>query len=102
MKFISNSASPEFRQRMERVARAISSLNQPNMRHLYDIGSQGGTDYQVMEFLEGETPGERLRKGAMPLTGIFKVGIAEADQAGGSGEGRHEAERERCGLLLRG
>ena len=37
---------------MEREARAISSLNYPNICHLYDIGSQDGTDYLVMEFLE--------------------------------------------------
>ena len=48
-------SSPEFKQRMEREARAISSLNHPNICHLYDIGSQDGTDYLVMEFLEGET-----------------------------------------------
>jgi serine/threonine protein kinase len=48
-------SSPEFKQRMEREARAISSLNHPNICHLYDIGSQDGADYLVMEFLEGET-----------------------------------------------
>src|SRR6202162_4671894 len=70
------SSSPELKQRMEREARAISSLNHPHICHLYDIGSQDGTDYLVMEFLEGETLAERLRKGAMPLNEIFKVGIA--------------------------
>src|SRR5450759_406516 len=73
------SSSPELKQRMEREARAISSLNHPNICHLYDIGSQDGTDYLVMELLEGETLAERLRKGAMPLNEIFKVGIAVAD-----------------------
>jgi len=38
-------------------------LNHPHICHLYDIGSQDGTDYLVMEFLEGETLAERLRKG---------------------------------------
>src|SRR6266705_7033387 len=56
------SSSPELKQRMEREARAISSLNHPHICHLYDIGSQDGTDYMVMEFLEGETLAERLRK----------------------------------------
>src|SRR5712664_1888357 len=73
------SSSPELKQRMEREARAISSLNHPHICHLYDIGSQDGTDYLVMEFLEGETLAERLRKGAMPLNEIFKIGIAVAD-----------------------
>ncbi|MGA7565278.1 MAG: protein kinase [Terriglobales bacterium] len=73
------SSSPELKQRMEREARAISSLNHPNICQLYDIGSQNGTDYLVMEFLEGETLAERLRKGVMPLNEIFKIGIAVAD-----------------------
>lgn len=73
------SSSPELKQRMEREGRAISSLNHPNICQLYDIGSQNGTDYLVMEFLEGETLAERLRKGAMPLAEVFKIGIAVAE-----------------------
>ncbi|MGH9498514.1 MAG: protein kinase domain-containing protein [Terriglobales bacterium] len=73
------SSSPELKQRMEREARAISSLNHPHICHLYDIGSQDGTDYLVMEFLEGETLADRLRKGAMPLNEIYKIGIAVAE-----------------------
>ncbi len=37
------SSSPELKQRMEREARAISSLNHPNICHLYDIAAQAGT-----------------------------------------------------------
>ncbi|MGC1650637.1 MAG: protein kinase [Candidatus Sulfotelmatobacter sp.] len=73
------SLNPEFKQRFEREARTVSSLNHPHICHLYDIGSQDGTDYLVMEFLEGETLAERLRKGAMPLNEIFKVGIVVAE-----------------------
>src|SRR5580704_10070677 len=73
------SSSPELKQRMEREGRAISSLNHPHICQLYDIGSQNGTDYLVMEFLEGETLAERLRKGAMPLAEVYKIGIAVAE-----------------------
>ena len=73
------SSSPELKQRMEREARAISSLNHPHICHLYDIGSQDGTDYLVMEFLEGQSLAERLRKGAMPLNEVVKIGIAVAE-----------------------
>ena len=73
------SSSPELKQRMEREARAISSLNHPHICSLYDIGSQDGTDYLVMEFLEGETLSERLRKGALPLNEILRIGIAVAE-----------------------
>jgi dipeptidyl aminopeptidase/acylaminoacyl peptidase len=72
-------SSPELKQRMDREGRAISSLNHPYICQLYDIGSQNGTDYLVMEFLEGETLAERLRKGAMPPAEIFKIGIAVAE-----------------------
>jgi serine/threonine protein kinase/Tol biopolymer transport system component len=73
------SSSPELKQRMDREARAISSLNHPHICHLFDIGSQDGTDFLVMEFLEGETLAERLRKGAMPLNEILKIAIAIAE-----------------------
>jgi eukaryotic-like serine/threonine-protein kinase len=73
------SSSPELKQRMEREARSISALNHPHICQLYDIGSQSGTDFLVMEFLEGETLAERLKKGALPLPEILKIGIAVAD-----------------------
>lgn len=73
------SSSPELKLRMEREARAISSLNHPHICHLYDIGSQDGTDYLVMEFLEGETLADRLRKGALPLSETLRIGIALAE-----------------------
>jgi serine/threonine protein kinase len=74
------SSSPELKQRMEREARAISSLNHSRICQLYDIGSQDGTDFLVMEFVEGQTLAERLKSGALPLSEIYKIGsdIAEA------------------------
>jgi len=72
------SDNPEFRQRFEREARAISSLNHPHICHLYDIGSHDGTDFLVMEFLDGETLAERLQKGALPLPELLKVGLEVA------------------------
>jgi len=73
------SDNPEFKQRFEREARAISSLNHPHICHLYDIGSQDGTDFLVMEFLDGETLAERLRKGAAPLNEVLRMGIEVAE-----------------------
>jgi Tol biopolymer transport system component len=64
---------------MEREARAIPSLNHPHICQLYDIGSHDGTDFLVMEFLEGETLAERLGKGALPLTEVFRIGIDVAE-----------------------
>src|ERR1700737_4203839 len=58
------SDNPEFKQHFEREARTISSLNHSHICHLYDVGSQDGTDFLVMEYLGGETLAERLHKGA--------------------------------------
>ncbi len=69
------SADPDAKQRFEREARTISSLNHPHICHLYDIGSQDGTDFLVMEFLEGETLAERLRKGPVPAEQCWKIGM---------------------------
>ena len=73
------SSSPELKQRMEREARAISALNHSHICQLYDIGSQNGNDYLVMEFLQGETLAERLRKGPMPFNEVQRVGIGVAE-----------------------
>src|SRR5436190_20234517 len=56
------SSNPEAKQRFDREARSISSLNHPNVCQLYDVGSHEGTSYLVMEYLEGETLADRLRK----------------------------------------
>jgi serine/threonine protein kinase/Tol biopolymer transport system component len=69
------SDNPEAKQRFEREARTISSLNHPNICHLYDVGEQDETSYLVMEYLEGETLADRLRKGPLPLEPFFKIGI---------------------------
>ena len=69
------SDNPDARQRFDREARAISSLNHPNICTLYDVGYQDGIDFLVMEFLEGETLADRLQKGALPTELVLKYGI---------------------------
>ena len=69
------SSDPELKQRMEREAKAISALQHANICTLYDIGTQDGTDFLVMEYLEGQTLAERLAKGTLPLDQALKVGI---------------------------
>jgi len=70
---------PERRQRFEREARAISSLNHPHICSLYDIGRQDGVDYLVMEYVEGETLALRLERGALPAEQVLRTGIEIAD-----------------------
>ena len=67
------------RQRFEREARAISSLNHPHICALYDVGHQDDIDFLVMEHLEGETLFERLRKGALPMGEVLRYAIQIAD-----------------------
>jgi eukaryotic-like serine/threonine-protein kinase len=72
-------ADPQFRDRFEHEARAISSLNHPHICTLYDVGHQDGTNYLVMEYLEGETIAQRLEKGALPLDQALRCAIEIAD-----------------------
>jgi serine/threonine protein kinase len=69
----------ESRQRMEREAKAISTLQHAHICTLYDVGSQDGTDFLVMEYLEGHTLAERLDKGTLPLDQVLKIGTEIAD-----------------------
>jgi hypothetical protein len=63
------------RQRFEREAKTVSSLNHPNICTLYDIGRQGGIDFIVVEFMEGVTLAERLEKGPLPTAEVLEYGI---------------------------
>ena len=73
-------ASSEARARFEREARAISRLNHPHICTLYDIGSEQGTDYLVMELIPGDTLANRMRGEAFPGGEVVRLGtqIAEA------------------------
>lgn len=70
---------PEMRQRFEREARAISSLNHPHICTIHDVGRQGSTDYLVMEYLEGEDLAQRLKKGPLPLDQALRIATQIAD-----------------------
>lgn len=65
----------DLRARFEREARAVASLNHPNICTLHDIGP----GYMVMELIEGETLAARIEKGALPLDQALKFAIQIAD-----------------------
>src|ERR1700675_2461601 len=73
------SSDPPLRARFEQDAKAISSLNPPHICALYDVGHQDGTDFLVMEYLEGDTLAKLLAKGPLPLAQVLKYSIAIAD-----------------------
>ena len=73
------SSSAELNARFEREARAVSALNHSHICHLYDIGSQDGIAYLVMEYLEGETLADRLRKGSLPMKQMLEYAVQVTD-----------------------
>lgn len=68
-------ANARFRLRFEQEAKAISSLNHPNICALYDVGRSDGQNYLVMELCEGETLAERLASGPLPIEQVVRFGI---------------------------
>jgi len=72
-------ANEQLRQRLEREARAVSSLSHPHICVLHDVGHQDGTDFLVMEYLEGETLAGRIARGPIPLEQLFTIATQIAD-----------------------
>lgn len=73
------SANSELRQRFDREAKAISSLSHANICTLYDVGHQDGIDYLVMEYLEGETLSERIKRTPLSSDEIFRYAVQIGD-----------------------
>jgi len=63
-----------------REARAASALNHPNIVHIYDLGRWGGRYFIAMEYVEGRTLGEKIRRGRTPLPELLEYlrQVAEA------------------------
>ncbi|MEO8218364.1 MAG: protein kinase [Acidobacteriota bacterium] len=72
-------SDPQLRERFDREAQAISSLSHPHICTLFDVGSEDGIDYLVMELLEGETLADRLTRGALPLQEVYRYGTQLSD-----------------------
>jgi serine/threonine protein kinase len=72
-------SDPNLKERFEREARTISQLSHPNICALYDVGSQDGIDYLVMECLEGESLADRLIRGPLTLEEVLRYGAQVAD-----------------------
>ena len=69
----------ELRERFEREAKTIASLNHPHICTLHDVGHQDEIDFLVMEYVEGETLAQRLQKGPLPLDQVLRYAIEIAD-----------------------
>lgn len=69
----------EYRQRLEREAQIISSLQHPGICTLYDIGRHGDIEYLVMEHIDGETLSARLERETFAIDDALQIGIQIAD-----------------------
>lgn len=69
----------ERRARFEQEARTVSQLKHPNICVLHDVGHDDGHDYLVMELIEGETLGERLRRAPMGTKDALSAAIEIAE-----------------------
>src|SRR5262245_11561478 len=72
-------SDPSLKLRFEREARTLAALSHPHICPVFDVGSQDAIDFLVMEYLEGETLDERLKKGALPLDQALRLAIEIAD-----------------------
>jgi eukaryotic-like serine/threonine-protein kinase len=64
----------DVRQRFQREAQAVSSLNHPHICTLHDVGREDGKDYLVMEYVDGRT-----LKGPMPVEDALRLAVQIAD-----------------------
>jgi serine/threonine-protein kinase len=84
----SAAASPEWRRRFEREARALSALAHPNVVPLTDFGIDGDVPYLVMELLQGKTLADLINEGpssparALDIVGQTLRGLAFAHRQG--------------------
>lgn len=79
LKVLAGGMGVERQKRFEQEARLISQLNHPHVCAVHDIGEHEGALYIVMEFLEGETLGQRLGRGPMPVSETLRFGAQIAD-----------------------
>ena len=88
-----SSADVEARRRFEREARAIANLNHPNICTLHDIGSAGGVDYIVMEYLEGDTLAGFLATRRLPMDRVLGSRHRARQRAGRRPLSAHHSSR---------
>src|SRR6478752_104342 len=68
----SHHLDPRARERFDREARVVASLDHPHICALYDVGHDDGVDYLVMQYLEGETLASRLHGAPLPIAEALK------------------------------
>jgi len=69
----------ESRARFDREARTLASLSHPHICAVFDAGHQDGTDYLVMEYLDGQTLAQKLETGPLPLREAVRIALQIVD-----------------------
>ncbi len=72
-------SDPESRARLLNEARAASILRSPNIAVTYDIGEESGTDFIVMEYVDGELLSSRIARDPIPVREVIEIAIQVAD-----------------------
>jgi Tol biopolymer transport system component len=80
-------STPGLRERLIREARTVAALDHPNICGLHDIGSEGGVDFLVMPYIEGEMLTARLSRGPLPVPEALRL----ARQIASALEAAHES-----------
>lgn len=65
--------------RFTREAKILAALNHPHICVLHDVGSSAGTDFLVMEHVEGEPLADLLVRGPLPAADALRYGAQIAD-----------------------
>ncbi len=68
------SADAEAQQRMLREARLIATIEHPNVCTIYEIGEENAQPYIVMQYVQGETLAQRMRRGRLSLAEAVDIG----------------------------
>ena len=66
-------------ERFDREARAVGRLSHPNVVSVYDVGTQDGRPYLVMELVEGPTVATLLADGPLPVADVLAMGSQVCD-----------------------
>ncbi|GMQ82748.1 MAG: hypothetical protein BMS9Abin05_2209 [Rhodothermia bacterium] len=72
-------ASEDDRARFYREAKAAAQLNHPNIATIHEINDASDQPFIVMEYIEGETLGERISRGPLPIADACSVAIQVAE-----------------------
>jgi serine/threonine protein kinase/tetratricopeptide (TPR) repeat protein len=68
-------ADPDRKRRFLQEARAASALNHPNIVVIYDISSDAGTDFLVMEYVQGQTLKDLIAADGLPFHRVTEYGV---------------------------